>query len=238
MTQAFRFSEYLNQQAAEMQGRPKREKTRARILAATACQLEKIGYDALTVDDIIKQVGMARGTFYLYFENRSFAAEAVMMAYIDTLWLFRPKGSAEDRPFEKVLEFNRFYVATYAENATLLACLGPLCRERPELEKKRLENNHRWCQSVVKDLQRRCSGAEQAPMAQKTLLIWSMSAMVDDLLRELYIHQSPHLVELTQSTDQVAELISLVWYRSLYAEDVEAAKLDWTLPLAAIRLLR
>jgi len=237
MTQAIAFSEQLANQIENMQGQPKREKTRAKILAATAKQLEKVGYDALTVDDIIHEVGMARGTFYIYFENRSFAVEAVMMAYFKALSENRPKVTGHD-PFDAIMEFNRYYVANYARNSALVACIEPLCRERQEISQLRQQGNHDWCQSVVRDLEKRCGDAAlQTPAAVKTLLIWSMSSLVDELLREMYINKSPHLAELTDNTDQVAELISLVWFRALYAQDVDASKLQWAQSLANVRLL-
>ena len=64
-----------------------------------------------------------------------------------------------------------------------------------------------------------------------------MSSLVDELLREMYINKSPHLADLTDNTDQVAELISLVWFRALYAQDVDASKLQWAESLANVRLL-
>ncbi len=238
MTQAIAFSEQLAAQIETMQGQPKREKTRAKILAATAKQLEKVGYDALTVDDIIHEVGMARGTFYIYFESRSFAVEAVMMAYFKALADNRPKVTSPD-PFDAIMEFNRYYVANYERNSALAACIEPLCREREEISQLRQQSNHDWCQSVVRDLEKRCGDAAlQTPAAVKTLLIWSMSSLVDELLREMFINKSPHLVHLTDNTDQVAELISLVWFRALYAQDVPPEKLQWAQSLSNVRLLQ
>lgn len=43
---------------------------RAQILGVSRDVFAKIGYARATVDDIVRQAGVARGTFYLYFEDK------------------------------------------------------------------------------------------------------------------------------------------------------------------------
>lgn len=237
LTGAIRFSEHLTQQVVNLQGSPKRVVTQAKILAATARQLEAVGYVALTVKGIVTDAGLARGTFYLYFENYTFAAEAVMIAYFKFLAVNRVKTETLDA-FDRILQSNQNYVATYARNASLLACIEPLCLDRKKFRKFREQNNHNWCQRVIHDYEARYAEvAKKAPAEVKTLLVWSMSAMVDELLREVYIKKSPHLTKLAKQPEQVAELISLAWFRAFYAQDVPPEKLQWTKSLANIKLL-
>jgi AcrR family transcriptional regulator len=49
---------------------PRREKRRRQILAAAQQAFSEKGYVATTIDDIVQRVPVARGTFYLYFEDR------------------------------------------------------------------------------------------------------------------------------------------------------------------------
>lgn len=237
MVKAIRFSKVLAQQAVDLEGSPKRTVTHARILAATARQLEAVGYTSLTVKDIVTDAKMARGTFYLYFENCSFAAEAVMLAYFNFLSEGRPHIETRDT-FDRIFESNLYYVSTYARNAALLACIESLSRERSAFKRFRGKNNHNWCQRVIQDFESHfAEAAKKANTEVKTLLVWSMSAMVDELLREIYISKSPHLRKLVKKPEQVAELISLAWFRAFYAQDVPAGKLKWTKSLASIKFL-
>lgn len=48
---------------------PKAER-RQQILAAARGLFQKRGYHLTTIDDIVAQAGVARGTFYLYFEDK------------------------------------------------------------------------------------------------------------------------------------------------------------------------
>ncbi|HNN08489.1 MAG TPA: helix-turn-helix domain-containing protein, partial [Azospira sp.] len=50
-------------------GQERRERTRAKLLAAALPVFAKHGADAAIIDSIIQQAGVARGTFYNYFRT-------------------------------------------------------------------------------------------------------------------------------------------------------------------------
>lgn len=60
-------------------GRKTREVRRAEILTAARDLFVERGYHATTVDDIVGRVAVARGTFYLYFDDK----RAVLSALVD-----------------------------------------------------------------------------------------------------------------------------------------------------------
>ncbi len=47
-----------------------KEERRAQILASARTVFAKLGYHHATIDDIVAEAGVARGTFYLYFEDK------------------------------------------------------------------------------------------------------------------------------------------------------------------------
>lgn len=53
-----------------VRARELREERRARILSAARKLFAERGYDATSITDLIDEAGIARGTFYLYFENK------------------------------------------------------------------------------------------------------------------------------------------------------------------------
>lgn len=59
-------------------GRERRDKTRQQLLIAAARLVASRGAEGLTIEDFIKAAGVARGTFYNYFETRE--------ELVDTLW--------------------------------------------------------------------------------------------------------------------------------------------------------
>ncbi len=55
-----------------------KEERRGQILAASRDIFAKIGYARATVDDIVGEVGVARGTFYLYFDDKRAVLEELI----------------------------------------------------------------------------------------------------------------------------------------------------------------
>jgi len=58
---------------------------RAAILEAAQKTFIKMGYDAVTVRDIIRQTGLASGTFYNYFEDKAELLHALIEQHMGTM---------------------------------------------------------------------------------------------------------------------------------------------------------
>lgn len=58
-----------------------KEERRAQILIAARVVFSKVGYVRATVDDIVRQAGVARGTYYLYFEDKRAAFEELINGF-------------------------------------------------------------------------------------------------------------------------------------------------------------
>jgi AcrR family transcriptional regulator len=219
-TNGFRLVDVLIDRAGRMDHRPKRARTLAAIIASTAQEMERSGIDGLTVAKIAAAAGLAHGTFYLYFENRIEAAMAVRRFYDAAMRRFRPRESGRLPAFEAILRMNRFYIGSYAANADLLRALQLLLYTRPEYALWRDRINHAWSRAILHDLARRLPNATvEHSRTTQTLLIRSAISMVDETLREIYVHRSPSLSGSFASDDDVARFISLSWYRILYGFD-------------------
>ena len=71
---------------ATMKPLGKRERTKANnreaILAGATEVFSELGYGATTVRDIIRQTGLASGTFYNYFKSKEEVFEALSLIHI------------------------------------------------------------------------------------------------------------------------------------------------------------
>ncbi len=194
----------LNARLLRVRGRPKRARTRARILAATAEEIGVSGYPALTVERICARAGMARGTFYLYFSHRSDAAMAVYRLFWATMRRWRPRHLAVNLS-ERVRMTNAFYVATYARNQHLLGGQIALASERPDFALVRDTVNHRWAQVIARILP--ASLGDDA----RVLRARALAGMVDELLRDIYSQPSPTLAHWRDQPLELAHHISEIW---------------------------
>jgi AcrR family transcriptional regulator len=209
--------EFLRETAVATGGKPKRARTRAKILAVTAEEMERVGYEGLTVSGIIEKASIARGTFYLYYANRTEVAQAVFRRYAVLLRYARPRMTRNQTEFESIYNYNSYYVAFYAANAKLLAGREALMRDVPEVAEHRDWVNARWSNIVLRNICKR-TNSRTVNMEDPTsiLLIRSATAMVDELLREIYVYKSPTLNKLVSGNEQLANLVTLVWYRTIY----------------------
>ena len=121
---------------------------------------------------------------------------------------------------------NRFYVQSYAVNADLLRALQLLLYSQPEYARWRDRINSAWSAAILHDLMRRLGSAPSSPpRATQMLLIRSAISMVDETLREIYVHRGSSLRRLFADDEEVALAISLSWYRILYGADPPEAEL-------------
>lgn len=65
--------------------RKTREERREQILACARDVFADKGYHAVTVDDIVARVEVARGTFYLYFPDKRAVFEALVDGFFETV---------------------------------------------------------------------------------------------------------------------------------------------------------
>lgn len=101
----------------------KRDRTRARLLAATAQVLEEHGFDGLRVADIAKAAAISPAAFYVYFSDRNDAAERVLSRFADRLYALDAPTQAG--PGAEVLHAAvRTQLAVARANRGLLRALG------------------------------------------------------------------------------------------------------------------
>jgi len=91
----------------------KPEERRNDILDAAERLFTTKGYSATTVNDILQTVGIAKGTFYYYFQSKEEVMDAVVMRFIDTeieaaqAIATDPNLQAAEKLFQIIMAHNR-----------------------------------------------------------------------------------------------------------------------------------
>ena len=105
---------------------PKREDTRQLLLAAATTRFRAAGYVATSVDDICAEAKVSKGAFFHHFKSK----EDLALAALDN-WRAVTAGLDANAPYhalanptEKLLAALDFYIAFFASQKTLLACLA------------------------------------------------------------------------------------------------------------------
>lgn len=97
-------------------GRAKSARTREQLLAAARSLYAKQAVESVTVEDVVREAGVAKGTLYVHFKN----IEAVQMVVADELTqtfvnLLQPRRAIFEDPIERIADGCR----TFLHQATL-----------------------------------------------------------------------------------------------------------------------
>ena len=84
-------------------GAEKRARTRAQILAAANALFAKRPWDSVTVDDLVSEAGVAKGTFYIHFKDMHALTAAVADDLIKTFdEMLQPHRLSIDDPLVRI----------------------------------------------------------------------------------------------------------------------------------------
>lgn len=214
--QGFNVVEILDQRAIAMRKRRKRVRSRAALIAAAARELERVGYDALTVEGISEAAGMARGTFYLYYKNRSEIISVVMRFYWFLLTKHRPRGGSGLSLNGTIHRANSYTVHAVARNSRLLLGREALMAENHAIARRLEALNDRWADWVVNALTARgIIDGKGEDFEFHHLRARAVIGMSDVLLHDIYrsaeLEDAPKPIDL----DLVVRVLDDLWGRCL-----------------------
>jgi AcrR family transcriptional regulator len=132
---------WMGERRAEI-GRARRDRTRARLVAAALRVFARMGPDAPNVDDFTAEAGVARGTFYGYFDGREDLLVAVATLAAEQMETERMRAQGMADPAERMACALRSYIRKAAADANwgwvivriapVAAPLGPAMRANLE----------------------------------------------------------------------------------------------------------
>jgi AcrR family transcriptional regulator len=84
--------------AAPSARRARSAQTRTALLDAARRALPRFGWERARVEDVCREAGVGRGTFYAHFANKAELLEAMVSGHAQALWALAEAPSAEDQP--------------------------------------------------------------------------------------------------------------------------------------------
>jgi AcrR family transcriptional regulator len=207
--------------------------TRERLVAAAHAACLDVGFDAVTLADISRRAGVALGTFYVYFADKSEIAREILLDFGDAL-----HGDAQERArgssnFEAILHTNRIFVKAYQRNPGLLRCHFQLEDHDPAFRAKRRQLRYQWVSRIARSIARRTG----APAEAQRLCLpvgYALESMVFQFLYDVFVKQNAAMSRQVRNPELVAELLSILWYRAVYCANPPAALVKHAKP--ALRL--
>lgn len=187
--------------------------TRARIMDAGRDVLSERGYFGATVAEIAEKSSLSLGAIYRYFENKDVLFLEILEELVEELYTAVSGSWTKGEEFESLRESSRRYLTTYYSNRHLIAGLIEMSAAVPEcaelwwnLKQKTFRRKERYLQ---RNLPASPLKAEYAAVA--------LATMVEQLAYHWYVESEKHGGQ-APSLEEATETVSLIWYRSIYAD--------------------
>jgi AcrR family transcriptional regulator len=212
-----RFADQLRAALGTGSFRTKGDRTRQRLRIAAADVLESEGYQGLKVSDICAGADVAQGTFYVYFRDKVEIAVDVLTGFIEALYKgVRDVSSGKD-DFEAIRSSNLYFIKAYSANRGLMRCQVQLLSQEPAFAAAWLPRHHDWQKGIARSIERRTGGRIAGGHALAAAM--ALEGMVFHHLYNALVIRTEFLGEDGAAAEDMAEMLSVLWYRAVYARD-------------------
>lgn len=192
--------------------------TRDRIKAAAGRILDRKGYHQMTVADVTREAGVAAGLFHRYFPDLQSLTVELLSEVIDELGdtASIEKGVARGDWLGRIRSHIALSVANHAQRPGLVRAMNQLADECPAF-RVRLRRFYQSQQELLSAQMPRLFPHAGLTPAESLLIAYALGGISEAALRERYIVRNPVLQELKLSPEELADWLSALFYRALFA---------------------
>lgn len=224
------FRDYL-QGRTDAKSTRKPDRTALRLKVATVGLLEQPGYHAMTIDEICEKSGLAKGTFYLHFDSKTAITLAILDEFVELQTRMAPAMDESLHVLENIRLIVGWCSDFFRENTGLQRALMQLADTIPEVAGIWQRYTHFLAAHLLKTI-RSAWQTEEIPEDLMFFTIYLLGNMLDQLLYAVCaVHRQAHLEQVAGSPKHMVEVVSLLWYRALCAENPPEHLLTSSAPL-------
>ena len=208
---------------------PKGEKARAKLRAAALIIMEDVGYHRMRISDVTREAGVAQGLFYHYYSDLKSLTVEVLEDFVshslqvEDIEKDVPKGDW----YERMLAHNRLVVLAYAKRPGIMRCLLQMADSDEVFSQMLRRNFIRQLSWLTRQLPKLFPAAALSEH-QAMMVVYTLAGTGETILRDYFINREEVLVNTKLSVDEMAELITVMFYRGLFLENPPVEKLIYT----------
>lgn len=208
---AMAFSTMLNAKAKD-RALKKTERTRYLILSMLAHRFELHPTAKVTVENILEETGLSRGTFYNHFKDVDECIYVLFQLFMEQ-WDDRTRSPQPKDLFGTIFEVNHYYCVRYEQNTALFAAYTYYAAGLPDLLALRNRINSEWVKRIVASVTKKTAPGLTPTQVQKLEgCIKMLVAMTIETLRERYINRDNMLTNAFKTSEELTHAISRQWY--------------------------
>lgn len=212
---AINFVEHLASDVENGEGLRKGELMKLKLLLSAAEILEAGGYHNLRIADIIERAGVARGTFYIYFRDKSDVALQVLSDFRREMFSPRYVPRDRERWQDRVFLANLYFAELNQKNAGLLRSFYQYVDEADDFQKMRHFTERFWAKQQLAAFKRSFGVITETERTEVLRRIHAMRAMIEGVCRQVYIEEMPDMVEIFPTPFDIAVTSTKIWVGAL-----------------------
>lgn len=216
---AKRYVDLLAGRIEEDQSLAKGERRKLKLLLAAAEILQEGGYHKMRIADIVKKAKVARGTFYIYFKDKSDIALQVLSDFRAQMLSSRGINMSGKDWRSKVYLTNLYYAEVYQMNAGLQQAFYQFVDEADEFRRMRQEKEREWVERLFRAFLRNFD-LDPTEVDRDSVLrrLHALRAMAERICVQVYVEAMPEMTELFPTPHHVATTATELWVEALTAE--------------------
>jgi AcrR family transcriptional regulator len=187
--------------------------TSIRLLEAGRAVFDRRGWNAATVDDIIREAGVSRGTFYLYFQNKRDIFEALIKRVIDELYERAAPTHTDLDIFSRLELGNRAFLDVWERHGDLMRNMLQLAAIDPHFTAINTALRRRFIERTRHAI---ASHREEGIThdIDPAIAANAMGSMVESVADRHFTYHEP--VGLQRDVRTLSYELSALWYRAVY----------------------
>jgi AcrR family transcriptional regulator len=207
---------------------------RDKLKKAALRVLDREGYHRMRIVDVTREAGVAQGLFYHYFSDLKSLTLEVLEDFVRvaddvaTIEKDVPKGDW----YQRIYAHNLLVVRSYSRHPGVMRCLMQMADEDAGFSSL-LRDSFRERLMWLVNLLPRLFPEVTFPPQQGLMVVYALAGGTE-MLREYFIQRSASLRRAALSEEQLAELLSVMFYRALFLKHPPEQQLSYTRNLAAM----
>ena len=190
-------------------------RSRDKLKQAVAGLLNDRGYRQLRVQDVTERAGVAAGLFYRYFHDLPEIVHEVssdFMARLNSETSVLPDAG---HPYDQIFARHVLAIRLFEGNPGIVRCLFQLDGDYPEFGQVWKLAAHDWNMQVAEFL----STSAGMPRAQAERMAYLLGAMTEGVFFQYLIRHTEDLSAMGGRPEDIAEMLSVMWYRAIFLSD-------------------
>jgi AcrR family transcriptional regulator len=193
--------------------------TRNALLESALRVLDQKNFTEVTVDDIVCEAGLARGTFYIYFKDKYDILAALARRLNDELFARSHIEIDRHAPaYDRIRSSLRQVIATWEQHGPFFRSMTQVSLSRPDFLKLNQELRRPFIDQIRHDLESSIERGHAKPIDPR-VAAKALAAMMDWFCLLWFGLDEPPYAGAENDTDHVADELALLWYRTVYGTD-------------------